>query len=81
MFFAQQDPELWAMLESCSQGMQAAGPNPAPLHQQMDTGSISIYIQDLVGLVGDAKTPDTLPYFSTPGLRAELASVQGQLPT
>lgn len=44
-----------AMLESCSQGMQEAGPNPAPLHQQIAAGSLSIYIQDLVGLVGDVK--------------------------
>lgn len=68
------------MLEN-SQGMQMAGPNPAPLHQQMDTASVSVYIQDLAGLVGDVKSPDTLPYFSTPGFRAELASLQGQLPT
>ena len=61
--------------------MQVAEPNPAPLHQQMDTDSISIYIKDLVGLVGDVKSPDTLLYFPTPGLRAGLASLQGLLPT
>lgn len=41
--------------------MQAAGPSLAPLDEQMDTGSISIYIQDLVELVGYAKSP-ALPY-------------------
>lgn len=76
--------KLWAMLESCSQGMQVARPNPAPLLPANGHWlhlSISIYIQDLAGLVGDVKSPDTLPYFSTPGLRAELASLQGWLPT
>jgi len=44
--------ELWAMPRSCSQGMQEGGPNPAPLHQQMDTGSSLAYIPDVVGLGG-----------------------------
>lgn len=35
-----------------------AGPNPAPPLQQTDTGSVPIYIQDLVGLVDDVKSPD-----------------------
>lgn len=47
----------WVMLKSCSQGMLEAGPNPAPLHQQMDAGSGSVYIQNAAGLVGGVQSP------------------------
>lgn len=57
-------PKLWAMLESCSQGMQEAGPNPALLQQQMDTGSM---IWWGLWVMGDPLTRCS----SSPGLGAE----------
>lgn len=69
-------PKLQAMLESCSQEMQAAGPNPALPHQQIDTGSISVCTHDLVGFVDDVRPPRRL--FLHPWSWSSTANVLGQ---